>query len=178
MSSNDNKGVGLGEVKHGRDEKLEADADEWLSRGVGDNERSDERTLEKLLYDLGRLSREDLQLHNPDYDWDTQYSAFALTVSPADLVTLEPSIGDVGDGNIRARNPRSAARRALMRHIDDEGGWGSAAADEIPPLGLNKGDRKTCTKCKKAKGLDYFYAHPKTRDGLQSQCKACQRGLK
>ncbi|WP_212808831.1 hypothetical protein, partial [Acinetobacter baumannii] len=71
----------MGEVKHGRDEKLEADADEWLSRGVGDNERSDERTLEKLLYDLGRLSREDLQLHNPDYDWDTQYSAFALTVS-------------------------------------------------------------------------------------------------
>ena len=32
---------------------------------------------------------------------------------------------------------------------------------------------KTCTRCKQTKERHEFSAHPKAKDGLQSQCKAC-----
>lgn len=34
---------------------------------------------------------------------------------------------------------------------------------------------KTCTACGATKSVSDFYAHPKSRDGLQSHCKTCMR---
>ena len=35
-------------------------------------------------------------------------------------------------------------------------------------------ETKQCTSCKEHRDVSEFYAHPKTSDGLQSRCKACQ----
>jgi hypothetical protein len=61
-----------------------------------------------------------------------------------------------------------------MRHLDDVDNWGSSEED-IPLLGVNEGPRKVCSNCKKSKGLQYFSAHGRNADGLQSQCKQCRR---
>lgn len=128
-------------------------------------------------YESGLIPAEDLQHYDPTNDWDTQDSAFSLTVAPSDIAYLSPSIcSQVDDGNSRARNQRATERQSLMRHVGDIEDWGSTWEEESPPLGINKGPRKTCTKCKRAKGLQYFYANPRSKDGMHSWCKECLRG--
>jgi hypothetical protein len=34
-------------------------------------------------------------------------------------------------------------------------------------------ERKKCSSCNRRKPLTDFYAHPRTKDGLQSQCWKC-----
>jgi hypothetical protein len=165
------------EVKFGRDKKLEDEANVWLAKGVGDNDRSILRDAEKMSYEHGFISAEDLQHYDPIVDWKTTDSVYAIPINPADADAIESTIcADVDDGNTRARNPRLLERQALMRHRTDEEGWGSIAEGPVPILGDNGGGvRKKCTKCGRLKGTDFFYAHPRTRDGLQSQCKSCQK---
>ncbi|AEK09546.1 hypothetical protein LITTLEE_167 [Mycobacterium phage LittleE] len=163
-------------LRYGLDEALEKKAADWLSRGVGGNERSTQRTREKLLYEFGALTEDDLELYDPSNDWDTQDSAFSLMVSPRDLEALEPSI--CADDNSRARNQRMRERRALMRHVNDTDAWGPAAEDSIPPLGENEeAERKVCTKCKRLKRVEFFYAQPRNKDGYSSWCKSCQKSI-
>ena len=165
----------IGSVKHGRDKKLEDEANKWLAKNVGDNERSAARDAEKMSYEHGFITAEQLRYYDPTDDWTTADSVYAIPISPSDVDVIEPTIcAGTDDGNVRARNTKLADRRALMRHIDDVSGWGSAD-ESIPLLGANEGERKTCTRCGRSKGLDCFYSHPRTRDGLQSQCKPCQK---
>lgn len=165
----------LGRVKYGKDDELEKLADQLLNNSAGENKRSVDRDMEKMSYERGFISSEDLKFYDPTNDWDTHESPTVAPISPDDIPYVSSTIcSEVNDGNIRARNPELPKRRALMRHVDDEAGWGSTGED-IPLLGANDGPRKVCTKCKQAKGLQYFYSHPRTRDRLQSQCKSCQK---
>jgi hypothetical protein len=36
-------------------------------------------------------------------------------------------------------------------------------------------EKKTCTNCRKKKAPAEFYAHPRTLDRLQSQCRLCMK---
>ncbi|MCG7607125.1 hypothetical protein [Mycobacterium sp. CnD-18-1] len=163
-------------VRYGKDDKLEADANKWLSDATGENKRGIERDIEKMSYESGLIGEDELELYDPGGDWRTKESAFTLYVAPADLEGFEPTIcADVPDGNVRAANPRIASRRALMRHVEDADSWGGVG-ENVPLLGANDGPRKVCTRCKQPKGLQYFSADPRNKaDGLYSWCKACHR---
>ena len=166
----------IGKVKYGRDDKLEADADELLSAGIRDNKRSIDRDIEKMSYESGLISVDELKFYDPNNDWDTfdEPSSVAL-VDPSGISYVSPSIcSEIGDGNDRARNPRSLKRQALARHVGDSDNWGCAEED-IPALGANEGPRKTCSKCGQSKGLEMFSPHPNTKDGRRGQCKTCRR---
>lgn len=164
-----------GEVKYGKDDKLERLANKLLNASVGDNKRGIERDIEKVSYEAGYITRDELQHYDPDNDWDAQDSVFAVAVDPSDLSTIEPTICvDFPDGNVRARNPKMQERRALTRQIGDEDGWGTTF-EEIPLLGVNDGPRKICAKCKKTKGLHLFSSDKRNADGLHSWCKECRR---
>lgn len=164
-------------VKYGKDEDLERAADELLREGVGRNKRSVARDVEKLSYESGFISRDELRVYDPTNDWDTQDSAFAVLVDPASIENVDPTIcADTPDGNVRASNPRALERKALMRHVGDEDNWGSSR-ENIPLLGDN-GDRKSCPKCGKSKSLDYFSPDRRGRYGRDNWCKACRMGQK
>lgn len=163
------------EAKFGRDDKLETEADKWLSEGVRDNARSLERDIEKMSHEAGTLWLGEAEYYDPLNDWDTQDSAYAILMD--DLSGVEPTIcADVDDGNSRARNRTMQERQKLMEHLDENADWGSTR-ESVPLLGANDGPRKVCTKCGKAKGLQYFYAQPRNKDGLSSWCKNCQKSI-
>lgn len=161
------------ELKYGRDDELEDDANRLLAGSVGENKRSIDRDAEKLAYEAGRIAFADLRYYDPCNDWNALDSAFAIQVAPADIEGIEPTIC-ADDDNLRSRNPALRERKDLRRHVEDTDSWGSARED-IPLLGANEGPRKVCTSCGQPKGRRCFYAHPRTKDKLQSQCKSCQR---
>jgi hypothetical protein len=163
----------LGDVTYGKDEGLEKLADKLLGGAGG--KRSVERDIEKLQYEAGIISAEELRHYDPDNDWDTHDSVFALSIAPADMDGVEPTIcAEVDDGNSRARNSRLQERQALMRHVNDIDSWG-LDREEIPLLGANDGPRKTCRKCKLPKGLSFFSPKADSKDGLHPWCKACRK---
>lgn len=162
------------EAKTGRDDKLEAEANKLLTEGVGENKRSLERDVEKMLYESGQKSVDELEHYDPDNDWHAQDSAYAVLVNPADIPGIEPTICDMDDGNARVRNPKLRERQILMRHVDDTDSWGSAR-EFIPLLGVNDVRPKICTRCKLAKRTEYFSPDPRKRDGLQAWCKQCRK---
>lgn len=166
----------LGRVKYGRDAELEELADKLLYDGLaGDNKRSLTRDRERMAYDLGLTSPGDLQHFDPTNDWDTLDSAFTLYIDPSDIAYLEPSIcAGVDDGNDRARNKLMLERQAGMRHVGDGDEWG-AGEEDIPLLGVNEGPRKTCTKCKRSKGHQYFSPKRDAKDKLHPWCKECRK---
>ncbi len=165
----------LGDVTYGKDEGLEKLADQLL--GGGDHKRSIERDIEKLQYEAGILSADELRHYDPVNDWDTRDSAFALLINPAEMVYVEQSIcAEVGDGNVRSRNQRIHERQTLMRHVDDSEDWGSVVED-VPFLGDN-GDRKLCAGCGRHKGLQYFSPDRRGRFGRDNWCKVCRTGQK
>ncbi|WPH57808.1 hypothetical protein [Mycobacterium phage WXIN] len=165
----------LGRVKYGKDDTLEELADKLLANSAGDNARSIDRDIEKASYDAGLITVDELQLYDPGNDWDTRDSAFTIYINPGDMAYITPSeCADQGDGNIRAEHPELLERRALMRHTGDDDGWGSTV-EESPPLGINKGPRKTCTKCKQPKGLQYFSPDARNKGGLRSWCRKCEK---
>ncbi|MBB3752493.1 hypothetical protein FHT44_005005 [Mycolicibacterium sp. BK634] len=165
----------LGEVKYGKDEELERLANELLNGSVGENKRCVDRDIEKVSYELGLVSDDDLHHYDPNNDWDAQDSVFAVSVDPGDLSGIEPTIcADVPDGNVRARNPKLHERRALTRHTGDDEAWGSTF-EEIPLLGVNEGPRKVCTRCKQSRGLSLFSRDKRNVDGLRSWCRSCEK---
>ena len=165
-----------GEIKYGRDRDLEELADEFLNKGVRDNKRSPARDAEKMAYECGFISLEELRYYDPTNDWDTHDSAFTVFVEPSDLEFIDPSICDGDDGNVRVRNSRLQERHALMRHVGDDDDWGPVG-EEIPLLGVNEGPRKTCAKCKKPKGFMLFSPKADTKDGLHPWCKECRKEI-
>lgn len=161
-------------AKSGRDEELEALADELLGQGVGGNKRSVDRDVEKMSYGAGRRSADSLKFYDPTNDWDTQDSVSAVTVDPGDIANILPTITvDVDDGNIRAANTDLMDRQKLMRHAED--GGSGASAETIPLLGANEGPRKTCRRCKVPKGLALFSPKSDAKDGLHPWCKSCRK---
>lgn len=110
-----------------------------------------------------------------DNDWDTTpESVYAISVAPSDIAGIEPDIcAEVGDGNARARNPKLRERRALTRHMRDKDHW--TTAEDLPLLGVNDGPRKTCSKCKRSKGLSLFSPKADAKDGLHPWCKKCRK---
>lgn len=167
--------IRLGEVKYGKDDELEHLANKLLNGSVGVNKRGIDRDIEKVSYESGHIARDELEYYDPDNDWDSQDSVFAVTIDPSDLSGIEPTIcADVPDGNVRARNPKLQERRALTRHTGDEDGWGTTF-EEIPLLGVNEGPRKKCSKCRQSKGLSLFSPDTRNADGLRSWCKVCEK---
>lgn len=160
----------MGLPKYGRDEELEGQADKILGESVRSNDRSIERDIEKLRYEHGIVSEDGLEHYDPANDWDAHDSAFTIYVDPAELVDTVCA----EDGNVRARNPAMEARRGLMRRTEDWDDWGPSG-ESIPLLGANDGPRKTCTKCGRSKGLQYFSPDARNRDGLHSWCKECRK---
>ncbi len=158
------------EVKHGRDPDLERLADKILTEGLSDNKRSIDRDIEKMMYQGGHLTMEELRVYDPGNDWDTQDSAYSILVEPAKMQYIEPSITH-GDENVRARNPRLLERQALMRHV----GEGNSPPEDIPLLGINDGRRKVCGRCQQAKGLPLFSPKNDAKDGLHPWCKKCRK---
>ncbi|TGD85141.1 hypothetical protein BayCH28_22330 [Mycolicibacterium sp. CH28] len=178
-----------GKSKNGKDKKLETEAAEWLARDVGPNKRSLDRDIEKMQYEFGSATRNELGLYDPDNDWDALDSAFSIFVRPGADIT--PSLCTADDGNVRARSredPKTPAgvwgrageeeRRGLSRHVGDDDDWGSAYEKEIPPLGKNErepGTGKRCTRCQLVKRIDYFGPDKRNSDGLRSSCRQCDR---
>ncbi|QRY51777.1 hypothetical protein [Mycolicibacterium septicum] len=162
------------EAKTGRDDKLETEADKWLSKSVGKNKRSVERDVEKMLHESGQAG--ELEHYDPDNDWDTQDAPNgAILINPADVVKVTPSIcADMDDGNVRARNLNLSRRNALMRHMGDEDNWGSNRED-IPLLGVYDGERKTCTKCGRTKRVEFFSPDKRNVGKVRSWCKLCEK---
>jgi hypothetical protein len=164
-------------VKRGVDRDLEEQADKLLRDSAGKNKRGIARDAEKMAYERGFLSREELAYYDPANDWDTHDEPVVTVVSPDDLAYVTPTIcAEVDDGNVRRRNARSAARRALARHVEDTDSWGGTAED-VPLLGANDGPRKVCTRCKQAKGLSLFSPKADSKDGLHPWCKECRKGF-
>lgn len=160
-------------VRCGPDKKLEELANQFLGKGNG--RRGAARDAEKMSYESGFVSVDELHFYDPTNDWDTQDSVFAVVVDPGDIAYVAPTIcSGVDDGNDVVRNPKLLERRALMRHVEDDDDWGPAE-EEIPPLGVNDGDRKVCAKCKKSKGLMFFSPDARNVDGLHSWCKECRK---
>lgn len=126
-------------------------------------------------YESGYASRDDLELYNPDNDWDTHDSAFSILVPPS-KIDVSSSICDGTDGNVRARNPKEQERQKLRRHVGDEDGWGSTRDVENPPLGINDiTGGKACSRCKLRKRCEYFSPDRRNADGLHSWCKECRK---
>jgi hypothetical protein len=161
-------------VKSGVDRDLERLANKLLAESVGKNERGIARDAEKMAYERGFLSVEELTVYDPANDWHTSDSVFSITVNPGDIDGVEPTICD--DGNVRARNPAAQERLALKRHVEDSDRWGGTAED-IPLLGVNDGPRKVCAKCKRPKGLSLFSPDARNSDGLHSWCKECRKAF-
>src|SRR5690242_14057571 len=107
------------QVKFGRDRELEEQADKLLSASVGANKRGVARDIEKMSYEHGFLSKEDLEHYDPGNDWDTQD---------------EPSVWLIDAANIEQVPSHSSKRAALMRHVGDSDDWGPTQ-ECIPPLG-------------------------------------------
>lgn len=166
--------LGLGIVKFGKDQKLEEDADKLLKGSAGENKRSIARDIEKVRYEHGLATLDELEHYDPADDWNAKDSAFAVLTDPSDISSVESTICDE---NIRARNPQLQERQALMRHVSDSDSWGSAWEAEIPPLGDN-GDRKRCSKCDRYKSLDHFSPDRRGRYGRDNWCKSCRMGQK
>lgn len=164
----------IGRLKYGKDAKLEADANKWLAQSVGENKRSIARDVEKMAYEGGHRSLEELCHYDPVNDWATRDSAFSIAVDPGEVDWVESTIcAEVDDGNIRRRHDQLLERKALMRHVGDSDSWGSDVEGDIPALGINNGDRKVCSNCGRSKGLDLFYGNSRSKDGLHSWCKSC-----
>jgi hypothetical protein len=179
--------VELGKVKYGVDKKLEEEANRLLAEDAGENRRSVSRDVEKMRYEAGLISSEELHYYDPDNDWGTHDSAFTIYTEPSGLELIDPSICDGNDGNVRDRSrvdPKlpvgvwgragEEERRGLSRHVQDDDNWGSTR-EENPLLGVNEGPRKVCTQCRKEKGLQFFSPDARNRDGLRSWCKGCER---
>lgn len=166
----------LGQVKYGKDDKLEADADKLLADSAEESGRSEDRDIEKMSYEAGLISVGDLKFYDPVRDWDTQDSAFAICVDPGDMVHIPSSICDGSDGNVRREYREQVERRELMQHLDCEDDW-SSPPEDIPLLGANGATGgKVCTKCQLRKRLEYFSADPRNKkDGLHSWCRSCHR---
>lgn len=145
----------LGAVKYGRNDDLERLADQLLSDSVRANNRSTARDIEKISYEHGFLSEDDLEHYDPANNWDTHDQPSVWLVDALDITYILPT-----------------SRRALMRHVQDEDDWGPTQED-IPLLGINEGPRKICSRCKRELGLILFYDAPRNKDGLSSWCKAC-----
>lgn len=164
-------------VKYGKDEKLEKWADKLLADSVGKNKRSTKRDREKMAYENELVSAADLHYYDPTNDWDTLDAPGDILVSPSDVVNFSPSICvDVDDGNIRVSNYSLARRRALMKHVDDEDGWGTDREEyPLPPSDI--GERKVCAKCGRSKGLECFSPKKDAKDGKHPWCKPCRKGI-
>lgn len=177
--------VELGKVKYGVDKRLEEEANKFLAEGAGENRRSASRDAEKMRYEAGLISSEELHYYDPTNNWNTHDSAFVIVADPSDLKSIEPSICDVDDGNVRAENRirvengetyRVPPRQDLMRHVEDTDNWGSTN-EEAPPLGVNKiTSGKACARCKLRKRLEYFSPDPRGKHGRDGWCKECRKG--
>lgn len=179
-------------LRFGKDSKLEADADEWLARGVGENKRSKYRDIEKMSYEFGIISAEECEFYDPTNDWDTQDEVYVRAFGNIDDAV--PSLCSGDDGNVRARSRMDPhlppgvwgrageeERRGLSRHVDDDDDWGSGF-EMVPILGgqpdldgrrQDEALRKTCTKCKRSLGRECFYKNPRAKDGFHAWCKPC-----
>lgn len=147
------------DVKYGRDEGLEALADNLLNASVRDNARGIQRDIEKMSYEHGFITEDHLKHYDPANDWETLDSAFAIVIAPSDIEFIEPGYSE---------------RRALVRHVGDGDDWGSSQED-IPLLGINDGPRKVCIRCKKPKGFMCFSPKDDAKDGLHPWCKECRK---
>ncbi|MGY4710166.1 hypothetical protein ACXDF8_11525 [Mycolicibacterium sp. CBM1] len=175
---------------HGKNNTLEAAANEWLAKDVGENTRSIDRDIEKVQYESGQILRDELRLYDPRNDWDTQDSAYSILIDPGDMAYVTPSLCDGHDGNVRARDREDPntppgtwgavgirERQKMTRHVGDEDDWG-ATYEDIPPLGQNTRDPtlgKRCTRCNLIKLNKYFGPEKRNSDGMRSWCKQCDR---
>lgn len=150
-------------------------ADKILSASVGRNKRGIDRDIEKMSYECGLVSADELRHYDPSNDWDTQDSVFEVAIEPGDMDGIVSAMCS-DDGNVRAANPRMTKRQSLMRHIGDSDGGGPVRED-IPMLGVNDGPRKVCAKCKRSKGHPFFSPDARNKDGLHSWCKECRKGF-
>ena len=177
----------LGKIRYGKDDELEALADQWLSRGVGDNKRCPDRDKEKMLYEFGLVGDDELEFYDPTNDWDTHDEVFVRLYGNID--DASPSLCSGDDGNIRARSrmdPHLSAgvwgraggeeRNGLSHHVEDDDDWGPSF-EVIPLLGANElrpGLSKICSKCGLRKLLAAFSPDPRNKgDGLHSWCRKC-----
>lgn len=166
-------------VKYGKDHDLEGLAEKLLAESVADNTRSIERDIEKMAYESGLITSDELQHYDPTNDWDTNDSAFAILVAPFGIQYLTPTMcAEVDDGNVIARNRKARERQALTKRVNDAVKLEPTAEKDIPLLGVNDGPRKVCTKCTQSKGLQYFSTDRRNKDGLHSWCKPCHRSHK
>lgn len=124
------------------------------------------RDIEKLEYEAGVIAREDLKFYDPDNDWDTVDSARETIV--ADIDTARPT---VAVENTRKHAPAVDARQALAKDPDN------TSTDDVivPALGQNTGERKTCRKCGKSKGLGSFSPKNDAKDGKHPWCRPCRK---
>lgn len=153
---------------------MERQADQILRGASGENKRSAARDIEKASYEAGIISLGELEHYDPGDDWDTMDSVFAVVADPVALEFFDSTECADDDGNIRARNQKALDRRKLAHIVRDDENWGPTR-EEIPLLGASEGPRKTCARCERSKGVQFFYENTRSKDGLHSWCKVCMR---
>jgi len=159
-------------VKQGRDKNLEAEANKWLAESVGDNKRSLARDVEKMKYEGGHISRDELRHYDPDNDWDTISSAFSITT---DAESIDYVDGTADEENVVQRHDQLVKRRELMQQVDDGSDPLLEGGENVPLVGANDGRRKVCGRCKQSKGLSLFSPKADSKDGLHPWCKKCRK---
>ena len=158
-------------VKHGRNAKLEAEAKELLAKSVRKQKRSPARDAEKMAYEHGFITADELQHYDPNDTWTTVDSAFQIITGAADIDYLD---GTADEENIIHRHDQLVKRRELMRAVDDDSDpLIEGDEDHVPPLGAYDVRPKICTRCNRPKRRDQFSPDKRKNDGLQSQCKKC-----
>ena len=158
-------------ARKGRDANLEAEANAWLRQGVGKNKRSRERDFEKMGYEAGIYSVDELKHYDPTNDWDTRYSTKMVTSDDIDYMPTTIT----GDDNIRHEHLELVERHKLTAHTEDSDS-GGRVFEELPEL-FDHDVRKVCTKCNTAKGRECFSRDLRNKDGLHSWCKVCRKRL-
>ena len=159
-------------MKTGRDADLEKQANELLKAHSRPQTNSLERDIEKMKYEHGFISEDELEHYDPTNDWDAIDSAYQIVTGADDLDYVD---GTADAENIIERNAELLQRRKLMQHADDNEEPVIDGAETIPPLGANTGWRKTCTCCGRSKGKGSFGRDSRNKDGHRSWCHSCER---